>query len=121
MLNVSNALRFRASQPRKWFLALKPMRRAAGHAAISRFDSRHPHSYLAAMLRTRTKRLETNKWAPDEALHYLACARDYGLSNEEHRQLIEVVVGYTGLREALARAGLEWMREQAKRKGLHKT
>jgi hypothetical protein len=76
-----------------------------------------PAPEFIAMLRPRT-RLEISRWAHSQALHYLARTREYRLSDKLRSQLIHVVAGYTGpCDEAMARAGLEWMREQARRKG----
>ena len=66
----------------------------------------------------RWRRLEIPLWAHDEALHYLARARQYSLDEEECAQLVQVVLGHVGrCDEAKARAGLEWMRNMARRKG----
>ena len=66
------------------------------------------------MLRTRKKppapsrrwrRLEIPPLAHDEALHFLARARQYSLDDEERAQLIQVVIGHIGrCDEAKARA-----------------
>ena len=70
------------------------------------------------MLRPRTRRLEVSRFAHNKALHYLARQREYRLSDLLRQQLTQVVEGYTGhCDEEAARRGIEWMREQARRKG----
>jgi hypothetical protein len=70
------------------------------------------------MLRTRSRRLEASRGAHNKALHYLARAREYRLSDLVKYQLIQVAEAYTGrCNEAAARAGIEWMREQARKQG----
>ena len=66
----------------------------------------------------RARRLQISRFAHNQALHFLARAREHGLVDAERRQLIEVVNGYTDrCDEAAARVGIEWMREQARHKG----
>jgi hypothetical protein len=66
----------------------------------------------------RTRGLEVSKFAHDQALHYLARRREYGYSDLVRAQLIQVVLGFTGCcDEDAARDGMEWMRDQARRKG----
>jgi hypothetical protein len=61
---------------------------------------------------------QISKPAHDQALHYLARAGEYRLDVMERYQLEQVAHGYAGrCNEAAARAGLEWMREQARRRG----
>jgi hypothetical protein len=70
------------------------------------------------MFGIRTRRLEISKWAHDSALDYLARAGEYRLSDEVRSRLIQVVLGHVGRCDAtMARAGLEWMREQARKRG----
>jgi hypothetical protein len=81
-----------------------------------RFDSSPAAAYLFFMLSTR--RLEVSLFAHDAALHYLARRKEYDFSDEIRQQLIQVVLAFTGpCNEEAARAGLEWMREQARRRG----
>jgi hypothetical protein len=47
------------------------------------------------MLRTRHRRLEVSRGAHNKALHYLARAREYRLSDLLKQQLTQVVEGYT--------------------------
>jgi hypothetical protein len=62
--------------------------------------------------------MQVSKFAHDAALQYLARRKEYGFSDDVRRQLIQVVLGFTGqCDEAAARAGLEWMREQSRRRG----
>ncbi len=69
------------------------------------------------MLRTKP-RLSVSKFARDRALHYLARRPEYRLTDALRNQLTEVVLGYTGrCDEGAARAGIEWLREQERRKG----
>jgi hypothetical protein len=86
--------------------------------------------YSRVMLRMRKKppapsrrwrRLEIPIWAHDAALHYLARAAEYRLDEDERAQLLQIVIGHVGrCDEAKARAGLEWMRARARRKGRHR-
>jgi hypothetical protein len=62
--------------------------------------------------------LHIGKPAQDQAQYYLSRAREYRLDVMVRYQLEQVAHCYTGRRnEAAARAGLEWMREQARRRG----
>jgi hypothetical protein len=66
----------------------------------------------------RAKPIEISKFAHDAALDYLARPMAYDYTVEVRKQLIEVVEGYTGRCDAkAARAGIEWMREQARMRG----
>jgi hypothetical protein len=70
------------------------------------------------MLRSRTRRLEVSRFAHNRALHYLARAREYRLSDLLRQQLTQVVEGYFGrCDEDAARRGIEWMRRQYRDKG----
>jgi hypothetical protein len=74
------------------------------------------------MFGIRTRRLEISKLAHDAALDYLTRAHEHSLSDELRSQLIQVVIGHNGRCDTtLARAGLEWMREQARRRGKRAT
>jgi hypothetical protein len=66
----------------------------------------------------RPRRFEVSQFAHRKAIHYLAHPREYRLSELVKYQLIQVTEGYTGrCNEAAARAGIEWMREQARKRG----
>jgi hypothetical protein len=81
------------------------------------FDSTCPGTYFTGMLQ-RPCRLEVSRFAHNQALHYLARASKYRLSNLLRQQLTKVVEGFFGsCDEDAARRGIEWMREQARRKG----
>jgi hypothetical protein len=58
------------------------------------------------MLRQRACRLEVSRFAHNRALHYLARAREYRLSDLLRQQLTHVVEGYLGrCDEEAARGG----------------
>jgi hypothetical protein len=62
--------------------------------------------------------MQVSIFAHDAALHYLARRKEYGFSDDVRQQLIQVVLAFTGqCDEDAARAGLEWMREQSRRRG----
>ncbi len=64
-------------------------------------------------MRFRPRRLAVSAFARDKALHYLACRREYRLSDLVWAQLIEVVRGYSGrCDEDAALRGIDWMRDQ---------
>jgi hypothetical protein len=66
---------------------------------------------------SKPRRLVVSQWAHDEALHYLARRDEYGFADDIRKQLTEVVNGYTGrCDEAAVRAGIEWMRQQERRR-----
>jgi hypothetical protein len=71
------------------------------------------------MLRSRTRRLEVSRFVHNKALHYLARAGEYRLSEPIRQRLIEVVHAATGgsYDEDAARRGIEWMRRQDRVKG----
>jgi hypothetical protein len=70
------------------------------------------------MLRHRPRRLEVSRFAHNRALHCLARAHEYRLSDLLRQQLTQVVEGYFGrCDEDAARRGLEWMRRQYRAKG----
>jgi hypothetical protein len=62
---------------------------------------------------------EVSRFAHNKALHYLARAGEYRLSEPIRQQLIEVVHAATGGSddEDAARRGIEWMRRQDRVKG----
>jgi hypothetical protein len=65
-----------------------------------------------------SRRLEVSKFVHNQALHYLARQRDYGLTDAIRNQLTQVVEGYTGrCEEDAARQSIEWMRLQDRIQG----
>ena len=54
----------------------------------------------------------------NQALHYLARQKQYGFNDAIRDQLQQVVEGFLGpCNEKAARAGIAWMREQARERG----
>jgi hypothetical protein len=82
-------------------------------------NDRPPKSQRHLRPRRAATRLEVSRLAHNKALHNLARANEYRLSDVICRQLIEVVHAHTGGSddEDAARRGLVWMRDQAWRKG----
>ena len=75
-------------------------------------------AYLTDMLRKHARRLEVSRFAHNQALHYLARAQQYRLSDLVRQQLTQVVEGYTGrCDDDAARRGIDWMRNQVRARG----